>query len=112
MSITGFTYRGYLKLYRPEILNRKWLKISPHIIDSLLLASAVVLVIISQQYPAMFNWVSAKILALIVYIILGLFTLRFATTRTGIILSFILALATVAYIVAVALTKQVWPLML
>jgi uncharacterized membrane protein SirB2 len=112
LSICSFVYRGILKIASPDKLNRKWLKVLPHINDTLLLFSAVYLVIASQQYPEMFNWVSAKIVALLFYIIFGLFTLRFSKTVPATVVSFILALATFVYIVAVALTKQAWPLML
>lgn len=112
LSICGFVYRAILKIASPDKLNRKWLKVLPHINDTLLLISAIYLVITSQQYPEMFNWVSAKIVALLFYIIFGLLTLRFSKTVPGTVVSFIVALATFAYIVAVALTKQAWPLML
>ena len=112
ISITGFIYRGYLKINCPEQLKKKWLKITPHIVDTLLLASAIYLVVAIQQYPTMFNWVSAKIVALLIYIGFGFMTLRFGKNRRLIIVSFVLAILTFSYIVAVALTKQVWPLML
>jgi len=112
LSITGFSYRGFLKIFSPEKLSAKWLKITPHIIDTLLLASAIYLVINHQLYPDWFNWLSAKLVALFVYIGLGFITLRFAKTNPTIIPSFILALTTFAYILAVAKTKQVWPLMI
>jgi len=112
LSISGFVYRSFLKLNNSQKLQAKWLKISPHIIDTLLLVSAIYLVMASQQYPEMFNWVTAKIFALLLYILFGLFTLRFSNTRSGIIIGFTLSVLTFAYIVGVAATKQVWPLML
>lgn len=112
LSITGFIYRGFLKLNNADKLRAKWLKISPHIIDTLLLVSAIYLVVAGQNYPEMFNWVTAKIVALIVYIGFGLYTLRFSKTRGGVLIGFLLAVMTFVYIVGVAMTKQVWPLML
>jgi len=108
LSVSGFIYRTVLKLTQPEKLNKKWLKIAPHIIDTVLLVSAIYLVVISQSYPSLFNWVSAKIVALVFYIVLGLFTLRFCKTRQATIISFVLALCSFAYIVYVANTKSVW----
>jgi len=112
LSIIGFIYRGFLKLNNSDKLRAKWLKISPHIIDTLLLVSAIYLVVAGQQYPEIFNWVTAKICALILYIIFGLYTLRFSKTRNGVLIGFLLAVMTFAYLVSVAVTKQVWPLML
>jgi len=108
LSISGFIYRGILKLTTPEKLTQKWLKIAPHIIDTVLLASAIYLVVITELYPTLFNWVSIKIVALVIYIILGLFTLRFCQTRTSIIVSFILAITVFTYIIFVAKTKLIW----
>ena len=111
LSISGFIYRGILRLTRPEKLAQKWLKISPHIIDTILLASAIYLVFaMGYYYPSLFNWVTVKIIALVFYIVLGLFTLRFCKTQTGIFISFMLAIATFIYIVLVARTKLIWPL--
>ncbi len=108
LSISGFIYRGILKLTRPEKLTQKWLKITPHIIDTVLLASAIYLVLASHYYPTLFNWVTVKIIALVLYIILGLFTLRFCKSQAGVLISFILALTTFSYIVFVARTKLIW----
>lgn len=109
ISISGFFYRGLLKLYSPQQLQNKWLKISPHIIDTLLLASALTLMVQLSLYPTTQPWILAKLLLLILYIALGLMTLRFAKTRRQILVSFVLAILCFAYIVAVALTRQAWP---
>lgn len=109
LSITGFLGRSYLKLTAPQRLQQRWLKITPHVIDSVLLASAIVLVIQIQQYPFVAGWVTAKLLVLVLYIGFGLITLRFARTRTQILAGFIGACLSFSYIIAVALTKQVWP---
>jgi uncharacterized membrane protein SirB2 len=92
-------------------LQCKWLKVTPHIVDSLLLVTAIYLVLAGNFYPAWFNWVMAKITALVFYILLGLYTLRFSRTRKQLITGFILSLMTFSYIVSVAITKQPWPLM-
>jgi len=112
VSIIGFIYRASLKFRNSTTLQQKWLKITPHIVDTLLLASAIYLVVVGHYYPEWFNWVTAKIIGLLLYIIFGLFTLRFSKSRNGIIISFVLALLTFAYIVGVAMTKQPWPMML
>lgn len=109
ISISGFFYRGLLKLYSPQQLQNKWLKIGPHIIDTLLLASALTLMVQLSLYPSTQPWILAKLLLLVLYIALGLMTLRFAKTRRQILVSFVLAILCFAYIVAVALTRQAWP---
>lgn len=112
LSITGFVYRGIMKIKNPNEVRAKWLKIAPHFIDTLLLVSAIYLVIISHQYPEIFNWVTAKLFALLLYILFGLYTLRFSKTRGETTIGFVLAVLTFTYIASVAITKQPWPLML
>ncbi len=110
LSITGFIYRVFLKLHHPEQLKQKWLKILPHIIDTLLLASAIYLIFDLQFYPTEQPWLLAKIILLFVYILLGFITLRFGRSQKMILISAIFAIGTFAMMVAIALTKQVWPL--
>ena len=109
ISISGFFYRGLLKFYAPQRLQRKWLKITPHVIDTLLLVSAIILMVQGALYPTTQPWVLAKLILLVLYIGLGLMTLRFAKTRRQALISFVLAILCFAYIVAVALTRQPWP---
>ena len=112
LTISGFVYRAYLKLWNPQRLSERWLRITPHIVDTILLLSAIYLVIAGGFYPIWFNWTAAKLTGLVGYILFGLMTLRFARSRTAVLMSFMLALLSFAYIVAVARTKQAWPIML
>jgi len=109
ISILGFTGRTALKLYSPDRLQIRWLKIAPHIVDTLLLASAIALVVLSRQYPLQQDWLTLKIVLLVFYIGFGMLTLRFANTRYQVIISFNAALLCFIYIVMVAMTRQVWP---
>jgi uncharacterized membrane protein SirB2 len=109
LSISGFFYRGMLKFYAPQRLQRKWLKITPHVVDTLLLVSAIMLMVQESLYPTTQPWILTKIILLVFYIGLGLMTLRFAKTRRVALLSFVLAVLCFGYIVAVALTRQPWP---
>lgn len=109
LSISGFLARSWLKFTAPHHLQQRWIKISPHVIDSLLLASAIVLVILTQQYPFVASWVTAKLLVLFLYIGFGMLTLRFARTRTQTVVGFVGACLSFSYIIAVALTRNPWP---
>ena len=112
ISISGFVARGILKLTAAQYLQQRWIKILPHIIDAILLTTAIILVIQTQQYPLTHAWVTAKILMLLVYIGFGMLTLRFAKTQLQSAIGFIGACLSFTYIIAVALTKQVWPITL
>jgi len=101
-----FMLRGIWMMQNSSILQRRWVKILPHVIDTVLLASAVTLVTMIQQYPGMSTWLSAKIGGLLLYIILGMMALRFGKSRKIKIISWIAAQIVFFYIVLVALTKN------
>lgn len=107
ISILGFATRGIMKIQGSAVLEKKLVKVLPHVVDTILLASAIVLVVMSGQYPFSTPWVTAKLLGLIVYIGLGVFVMKKAKTQKSRIIAFVLALVTVAYILMVASTKQI-----
>ena len=49
-------------------LQQRWVKIVPHLVDTLLLASAVALAVMSHQYPLANGWLTAKVAGLLIYI--------------------------------------------
>jgi len=106
LSIAGFTLRGYWKLSDNPLLLRRPARVLPHIIDTLLLGSAIGMLVIWKTSPLEYSWLMAKILALLAYIGLGMVTLRFGKTREIRIIAYGLALASAAYIVSVAYTKS------
>lgn len=107
ISILGFLGRGILKINESPLVEKKLVKVLPHVIDTVLLASAIALVVMSGQYPWAEPWVGAKVLGLIVYIGLGVVVMRTAKTRQARIMAFALALVTAAYILMVASTKTI-----
>lgn len=106
ISIFLFALRGGMQLAGIDWRRWKILKIAPHIIDTGLLVAAIALVVISHQYPWVFNWVLAKIIALFAYIGFGMLALRPAVPRRQRAAYFAAALTTVTYIVAVAITRS------
>lgn len=76
----------------------------PHVVDTLLLASGVSLAALAHIDPLSSNWLAAKIIGLIAYIVAGSVALR-GPPRTRPV-AFTIAVAAFVYIVAVALTKQ------
>ncbi len=101
-----FTLRGVWMMQDSTILQRRWVKILPHVIDTVLLASAIALVTMIQQYSGMNTWLSAKIGGILLYIILGMMALRFGKTRKIKTIAWITAQIVFFYIVLVALTKN------
>jgi uncharacterized membrane protein SirB2 len=75
-------------------------------IDSILLAAAVALTFILQQYPFVTGWLSAKVVLLIAYIVLGSFALKRGRSRLAKAWFFVAALAVYLFIVSIALTRH------
>ncbi len=106
LSGSFFLLRGFWMLADSPLLQRRWVKALPHVVDTLLLSSALVLVFWSRQYPFVQLWLTAKVLALVVYIVLGTVALKRGKTKGVRAFALLAALAVFAYIVAVALTRQ------
>jgi uncharacterized membrane protein SirB2 len=106
ISVAGFFLRGALMLAGASLLQKRLLRIAPHVVDTLLLASAIALSVMLGQYPFVHGWVTAKVLALLAYIVLGTTALKRGRTRTVRASAFVLALLVFAYIVSVALTRS------
>lgn len=106
LSATGFLLRGYWMLSGNPLSQHKLARGLPHVIDSLLLASALVMVVMTEQYPFVAPWLTAKVLGLLAYIVLGAVALTYGRTKGLRVTTFIGALLVFAWIVSVALTKQ------
>ena len=106
LSGSFFLLRGLWMLAESPMLSQRWVRTVPHVVDTLLLGSALLLVFWSGQYPFVQNWLTAKVLALVAYIVLGTIALKRGKTQGVRRFALLAALATFAYIVAVALTRQ------
>jgi uncharacterized membrane protein SirB2 len=105
LSVSLFTLRGLWMLSAPQRLQQRWVRIVPHVIDTVLLASALVL---AWQIGPWQNrsWLAAKVVGLLLYVALGMVALKRGRTRATRTSAFVAALATFAYIVSVAITKS------
>ncbi|MFV2060237.1 MAG: SirB2 family protein, partial [Gammaproteobacteria bacterium] len=112
LSISGFILRGIWMMNQSPYLQKTWVKISPHVIDTLLLLSAIILAINLSVNPLVQFWLLSKIIALIAYIVLGLIALRLGTTMLQRKLAWVTAILVFAYIVLVAIMKQSLPILL
>lgn len=106
ISITLFALRGGLQWAGIDWRRWRLLRIAPHINDTVLLGAAIALAWISHQYPLQQHWLSAKVGALLLYIMLGRIAFRVGVPRSRQLLAFCAALATVGYIVAVAISRS------
>jgi len=106
LSVSGFALRGYWMISGNTLLQHRLTKVLPHLVDTVLLASAIGMLIVWQASPLQLPWLIAKVLGLVVYIGLGLVALRLGRTRRVRITAYLLALATAAYILSVAYSKS------
>lgn len=109
ISISGFIFRSMLVINASTYAQNRWIKVSPHIIDTVLLGSAVYLAINSQQYPIANTWLTAKIIGLLLYIGFGMIVMRFGTSLRQQLFGFVMALLSFSYIASVALTRNPIP---
>ena len=99
-----FFVRGLWMLARSPMLERRWVRVVPHVNDTVLLVAGAWMAVLLRQVPGVSPWLTAKIVALVVYVALGTVALR--RRRVG---AWIAALAVFFYIVAVALTHDALP---
>ncbi|WP_428623480.1 SirB2 family protein [Sedimenticola sp.] len=108
-TISFFVVRFFWMLRGSRLFNRRWVRLLSQINDTLLLFAGITLAVMSHQYPFSAPWLTAKLTALLVYILLGMLAFKWVESRPGRILCGLLALATADYIVSVALTRMPLP---
>jgi uncharacterized membrane protein SirB2 len=109
ISYLLFVVRGVWMMRESALLQRRWVKIVPHVVDTVLLASAIALALVTHQYPFTNGWLTAKVAGLLIYIGLGTVALKRGKTRRARIAAWLAAQAVFVYIVAVALTRTPLP---
>ena len=106
LSIGLFVVRGVLQLQSKPWRHSTLLRRAPHLVDTVLLSSALWLAWRIGQYPFVEGWLTAKVLALLAYILLGMRALGVNTPTSQRLPFFVGALLSVSYIVGVALTRS------
>ncbi len=106
LSFAGFFIRGIWMLKDSSLLQQRWVKTTPHIVDTLLLVSAIILAVHMRMSPLEQPWLMAKIIALLVYIGIGMIALRFGRSKTIRLYAWLFGLVTIGYIVSVAISKS------
>ncbi|MBL4661232.1 MAG: SirB2 family protein [Alcanivoracaceae bacterium] len=101
ISILLFQYRFFLKIFNKPI--SRFLKIIPHVNDTLLLVSAISLAYIANFNPFYHTWLAAKIIALVIYIGFGFMALKSSGLKS--ILGYIFATATFVFMLLTAISK-------
>lgn len=105
LSGAGFVLRYVLSVTRPRPAGA-WTRVAPHVVDTVLLASALALAWVGGLNPFQVPWLEAKLAGLVLYILIGTIALKRGRTRRMRAAAFALALLVYAQIAAVALTKH------
>ena len=112
ITITLFLLRFYWQRSGSAMLTRRWVRILPHVNDTLLLVSGAMLVMITHFYPfsPQGSWLTEKLLGVIIYIALASVALsrRPRTDRTRWI-AFLIAL--IALVIVIKLAVSTMPLL-
>ena len=93
-----------LSEFKPDFLQQKWIKITPHIVDTFLIISGIILVIQGQWLSGQYTWIVAKLLILCIYIGLGILAMRMRSKNRW--LAFVGAVMCYVYILVVAISKN------
>jgi uncharacterized membrane protein SirB2 len=108
LSITGFVLRWAWVMKRSRWSQHRLTKTTPHIIDTLFLASGLMLAYTIEQYPFLTDWLTAKVVGLLAYILLGMAAMSGRISRTGKVIAFVAAVSSYAWILSVAMLKSPW----
>jgi uncharacterized membrane protein SirB2 len=104
LSVSFLAVRFLLSLKAPALLQKKFFKIAPHVVDTFLLLTAIGLMVTIQQYPFQTPWLTDKLFGLFAYIGLAVMALK-GRTLTMRWLGFIGALSWLVLVARVAITK-------
>lgn len=104
-----FFVRGVWMLRDSSLLQQRWVKVAPHIVDTLLLASAIALAWQLGISPLEHPWLAGKIVALLLYIGIGTIALKRGKTKRIRLFAWLTAQVVFLYIVSVAVTHNPLP---
>ncbi|MBA2779675.1 SirB2 family protein [Billgrantia kenyensis] len=108
LSIAFFILRAWWSVREISLLQRRWVKILPHINDTLLLLLGVMLMTMLSMWPHQHPWLAAKLLGLLGYILLGTVAIKRGRTPLTRGLAALGAIVVFFYIMGTAMTKDAW----
>ena len=109
LSYSLFFLRGLWMLRDSPLSQLRAIKIAPHVVDTALLTSAIAL---AWQYgisPLAAPWLASKIVALLLYIVIGSIALKRGQTKRIRLVAWLVAQTVFFYMVGVAVTHNPMP---
>jgi len=109
VSVIGLMVRSALGLRATGLPHGLLMDVAPHVIDTLLLASGITLAVMIGASPTENPWLTVKLGAVVVYIVLGSLAVKRLRSRVARGAALFSALLVIVYIVAVAFSKTPIP---
>jgi uncharacterized membrane protein SirB2 len=106
LSVLFFIVRFSLHLRQSPIMDKKFIKIAPHVIDTFLLLSGLILCFSIKQYPFVDTWMTEKLGAVVAYIALATIALKADRNKLFKVFAALGALGWVFYAAKLAVFKQ------
>jgi uncharacterized membrane protein SirB2 len=106
MTFVLFTLRFAWMAMDSPMLQRRWVRVLPHVNDTLLLLAGLSLAVLSSQYPFAQDWLTAKLVALLVYILLGTVALKRGRSKRVRLLAGTAAFLVFVYMLQVAVHRS------
>ena len=105
ITVILFLLRFFWLQRQSPMLQKKWVKIVPHINDTLLLISAIALIVYLGIYPFQTAWLTDKLVGLVGYIVFAAIALK-ARQKLWQWFGFVVAMGWLAVLFHVATSKQ------
>ncbi|MCW9024562.1 MAG: SirB2 family protein [Gammaproteobacteria bacterium] len=104
-SIVFFIIRGLWKFNHSNWYRKKWARRLSQLNDIILLSCGIFMAISLQQYPFVHQWLTAKLILLVIYILLGMLALHWARSRQLQLGAWLSAILVYGYLVGTALNR-------
>ncbi|MGF1739057.1 SirB2 family protein [Photobacterium satsumensis] len=107
LSVTLFILRYCLMMANSTLSEKKFIKITPHVVDTVLLLTGVTLIFITGFVPftEAGGWMTQKISCVLAYIALGYFTLKMGSNKVFKTFAFFGSLGWIMAAAKIAMTK-------
>lgn len=108
ISVSLFILRYWWQYRNSAMSHKRWVRIVPHVNDTILLVCGIILVMMTHFYPftPQGTWLTEKLFGVIIYIVLGFIVLgRRPRSQQVRWFAFLLALVVLYIIIKLATTK-------
>jgi uncharacterized membrane protein SirB2 len=106
LTACSFCLRGYWMLVRSPKLDAPWTRRLPHVVDALLLLTGLTMAIGLGISPLAHPWLAAKLVAIVIYVVIGSVALKRGRTYPQRALALGISVLVLLYVFAAALSHD------